>query len=113
MLSTCALSLGGCDAGIFTCDHELKSSVASPDGRLKAGVVFVQCGATTADATWVVLGASHKDFDYERDQVAVFEGGDVALGWAGNRLFVMPRKARAFRTDAVSKGVRIEYRSRL
>jgi hypothetical protein len=108
---TTAFNVSSCDqAGIFDCDNQLRSSVPSADGKYLASVLSVQCGATTADASWVLLTDAEKKIDFESDKVAVFEGDDISVNWTGNDLQVSYKEARPFRMDPVAKGIAITYR---
>ncbi len=112
-LSLSFLALNGCgDSAIFDCDKELKSRITSPDGEYAAGILTVQCGATTADATWVLLGKAGDEYDYDRDKVAVFEGSNVELNWHESLLQVIYYEARPFKMNPSAKGVSIEYQNR-
>lgn len=73
-------------------------------------VLYVQCGATTSGATWVLV-ADHDGgrLDAERDRVAVFEGGHVGVSWSGTALIVLHEDAKAFGMDRKAKGVAIAY----
>lgn len=107
------LALGGCgNSALFSCENDLKSTVPSPDGKYAAGVLSVQCGATTADATWVLLKDSKDGFDYERDKVAVFEGSAVALSWKDESLQVVYHEAKPYKMDPSAKGVSIKYQNK-
>ncbi len=75
----CSIVFSGCGRdGLFSdCDRVIKPAVLSPDSKFKIAMLSVQCGATTADATWLLLTSSDQAFDYERDVFAVFQGDDV------------------------------------
>jgi hypothetical protein len=70
------------------CGYELKSQEVSPDGRSKAGVVEVNCGATTGWATWVVLADSRRPFRYRQDMLAAVKGQELGIRWDGPVLHV-------------------------
>lgn len=70
------------------CGYELKSTVISPDGRYKAGVVEANCGATTDYASWFVLTDARKPFDYEKDRLAAVETQVMKIEWEGPKLVV-------------------------
>lgn len=107
------IALTGCrNSAIFDCDKELKSSVMSPDGKHTAGILAVQCGATTADATWILLTDAGEEYDYDRDKVAIFEGSNIKLNWSDSLLQITYYKARPFKMDPSAKGVSIEYQNK-
>ena len=107
------VALTGCrNSAIFDCDKELKSSVTSPDGKHTAGILAVQCGATTADATWILLADAGEEYDYDRDKVAIFEGSNIKLNWSDSLLQVAYYKARPFKMDPSANGVSIEYQNK-
>lgn len=99
----------GCQ-DIFECVHQPGKAVLSPDGKLKAALVEVACGATTANTTWVVLTDAAGKFDDERDEVAVFEGRVHQVSWEGCDLIVVYGDAKQIKASTSAKGVRIEYR---
>lgn len=69
------LGATACVGGGFGCDQEVQTRAISPDGKHIAMVLSVQCGATTSDATWVlVTGQGGGRLDAERDGIAVFQG---------------------------------------
>lgn len=103
-LSSCS------QAPMFDCDKNLKSSVRSLDGKHVAGVLSVQCGATTADASWILLADVSEKFDFERHKIAVFEGNDVNVVWVDGKLQVGYKDSDPFRMDPSAKGVAITYR---
>lgn len=101
--------LAGC-GGIFTCDHEPMTDVASPDGRFSAKLEKVACGATTEDAFWVTL-RDKKAFLDKGEVVAVFDHtNNVDVVWLAPRQVVINGnggKRHAARADW--HGVRIAY----
>lgn len=104
------LVMVGCGGGdLFDCDEQVLSRSVSPDGLHVASAVSVQCGATTKDATWVLLSRSGRVPSRERDNVATFEGGEVDLDWDEESLQVFHRGARLHRMDKTADGVAIEY----
>lgn len=111
VITTSFILVSGCSGGgMFDCERQLRSSTISPDGKFKVGVLTVQCGATTADATWIILADGGNNYDYDRDQIAVFEGTDVKAEWQGGGVEVTYHDARSFRMDPISRGVSIKYR---
>jgi hypothetical protein len=96
----------------FSCEKKLHDEVASADGRLKAAILDVQCGATTQDASWVVVSYAREDFDEERDKVAIFEGAVNDLTWQGNQLHVLYGTAKPFLMNKEAKGAQVIYRER-
>jgi hypothetical protein len=76
------------------CGFELRDQQVSPDGQRKAGVVEVNCGATTDYATWLVMTDAGRPFDYERDRLAAIDGLAMRMRWEGSRLIVSYRASR-------------------
>ena len=70
------------------CGYDLKSSQISPDGRYKAAVVEVNCGATTGYVDWVVLTKADKAFNYRKDRLASVETQAMTAQWDGQTLIV-------------------------
>jgi len=81
-------------AGMGECGYEPKSQKISPDGRRKAALVEVNCGATTGYATWVVATGAKSAFKYKRDRIAAIEGQDADIEWDGSKLVVFYPRAR-------------------
>lgn len=105
------LSVGCTSEGIFACDNSPVAQAKSPDGRFVAEALLVQCGATTSDAVWLLLGKTGAKLDEDRDRVAVFEAESISLRWEASQLVVGHKGAKAFRADEEAKGVHIEYLS--
>lgn len=106
-----AFHLSSCgQVPMFDCDNNLRSSVRSLDGKHVAGVLSVQCGATTADASWVLLADAGEKFDFERHKIAVFEGSDVNVMWVDSKLQVDYKDSEPFRMDPSAKGIAVTYR---
>ena len=104
IIAACAKS------GMVQCDHSLRGEQVSADGAFKAAVLDVACGATTADASWVLITAAKESFKDDRDKAAVFNGPIVKVLWDGNDLVVIYGDARPFKTPGSAKGVNIVYR---
>jgi hypothetical protein len=76
----CSMLFSGC---LNPCDDELKSELASPDGKYIAGVFVRGCGATTSNFTHVML-RSQRFFSSYRDDNIVFTvkyDPEVKLHW--------------------------------
>lgn len=102
--------LSACYAdAIFECDHEERSLVESGDGRFKASVVLVQCGATTSDATWVLLYPAKEKPDPDSDKVAVFEGTDLRVEWVDRQLKIAYGDVRLFKNESSLHGIQVQY----
>lgn len=95
---------------LFQCDTVLHDQSVSSSGRLKTGVVDAQCGATTEDASWVLLTEENKDFDYKKDRIATFEGQIKSVVWHQDELVITYGKAKPFLTTQQAKGIHIIYR---
>lgn len=107
------LLLSGCNINsIPECDKNIRGQVISPDGAMKAAIIDVQCGATAADASWVVLAESKNEFDINSNRVAVFEGKIESVEWRGGDLYVFYGDARPFEMRENGKGLRILYEGR-
>lgn len=105
-----ALYLTGCrNAPLAGCEQTLRSEQISPDGRWKAAILDVQCGATTADANWILLTSKQSKFEGERDKVAVFEGRVENIAWQGERLIVSYGDARPFLMNPLAGKVQVIY----
>lgn len=105
-----ALLLAGChDRAMFDCEDTVGSEFLSEDGTMKAAVANVQCGATTADATWILLAKSREKFSRDTDKIAVFEGAVKELQWRGQVLYVNYGTAKPFLKSEKAKGVRVVY----
>jgi hypothetical protein len=70
------------------CGYEVKGEKASPDGRLKAAVVEVNCGATTDYRSRAVLTKADRAFDFKKDWLAEIEGRQMQITWEGPKLVV-------------------------
>lgn len=70
------------------CGYDLQSTEISPDGQYKAGVVEVNCGATTDYAKWALLTEADRDFNYKRDRLVAIEGRQMWVHWDGVKLIV-------------------------
>ena len=91
------------------CGYEVKAQALSPDGGKKAAVVEVNCGATTAFASWAVLAPAERPFDFKKDRVATIDGRAMRVAWEGSKLIVFWRAERPpNRQDSVA--AEVEYR---
>ena len=72
-------------------------------------MVLVQCGATTSDATWVLLYPASKKPEPDSDKVAVFEGTDVGIKWEAGRLKIVYGDVRLFKNELSLHGVQVQY----
>lgn len=108
----CSVVFSSCGRdGLFSdCDRVIKPAVLSPDSKFKIAMLSVQCGATTADATWLLLTSSDQTFDYERDVFAVFQGDDVRAAWENGSIVVTYGDAKKFQSDSLFRGIHISYR---
>lgn len=112
VLSVLLAMLAGCDGGsLFECERTLRIERPSPDGRFKAAIEDVQCGATTRDASWILLAKAHDAFDDERDQVATFDGRVRDLQWQGADLVVLHGSAKPVRVARSAGATTIVYRA--
>lgn len=106
------LLIQGCsnEGPLFSCEQELRRQTTSPDKQWKAGVVIVECGATTPTATWIVLTRTGVDFDFDPDTVAVFKGEVVDISWEANTLRIRAGEAESFQADSSKGEINIVYR---
>lgn len=95
---------------IFECEQEDQSVAESQNGKFTAAVVLVQCGATTSDATWVLLTPAGRKPNSDLDKVAVFEGKDVRISWSEGALTVSHGDLRSFKTESSLYGVKVHYK---
>jgi hypothetical protein len=114
LLALATTLLGACDsgAGIFDCDKERVEVAKSDDGKHIATVLLVQCGASTRDATWVLVSQSGRETDDDDDRAAVFEGKDVSVKWVDGVLEISYGDATMFTGESSLNGVRIRYSGR-
>jgi hypothetical protein len=91
------------------CAHNLRDAQNSPDGKLKAVIVDVRCGATSAGSSWVLIADANAKFRDAADKVAVFEGSAQRIVWRGAALLVIYGHAKASQTPTSAKGVQIVY----
>lgn len=110
LLLACLSACGG--SPHFSCEKKLHDEVTSSDGRLKAAILDVQCGATTQDANWVVVSNASEDFDEERDKVAIFEGSVESVVWQGNQLHIIYGSSKPFLMNKEAKGAQVIYKER-
>lgn len=105
--------LSGCDSGgLFGCDNTVRGEQVSPAGTFKAAILDVQCGATTADASWVLLTDSKTAFKYKEDRLAVFEGHVDRVVWNEGDLVVFYGDSKPFHMEQSARGVHISYQGK-
>jgi hypothetical protein len=107
-----SIIFSGCGRdGLFSdCDRVIKATALSSDGKQKIAILSVQCGATTADATWLLLASSDQSFDYERDVFAVFQGDDVRAVWDGDSVVVTYGDVKKYQSESSFRGTHISYK---
>lgn len=104
------LALASCQRdGIFDCEHSIGREVPSQNGQFRAAVDTVQCGATTKDASWVLLTERKSGFKPDLDKAAVFEGAIDQLQWSGTKLTVFYADSKPFLMKKSISGVTLEY----
>ena len=91
------------------CEKVESLSRTSPDGLLKAAIVDVKCGATTDDATRIVITGAVSKFDYDQDIVAIFDGHVKGISWESSTLVVDYGDARPTTMTVLYKTVPIKY----
>jgi hypothetical protein len=91
------------------CAHNLREAQNSPDGKQKAVIVDVRCGATAAPNSWVLMTDAGAKFRDEADTVAVFEGSAERVVWRGAALLVIYGHAKPSHAPEAAKGVQIVY----
>jgi len=110
VLVACLLGIASCQAeDMFECEHNLRGEKASTNGLLKAAILDVKCGASTADASWILLTTAKAKVAGERDRVAVFEGRVREVVWEGPNLLVVYGDAKAISTTPAFQGTQILY----
>lgn len=110
-IAIAVLLLAACGPSpMFDCEKEFRSRVTSSPTQQTAAVLSVRCGASTPDASWVLLANPGEEFDLEHDLVAVFEGVDVNIAWDESVLDVTFGAAKPYRTEISAKGTEIRYR---
>lgn len=80
--------VGGLIAQNTTCGFDVKDAKTSPDGKLKAAILRINCGATTRYSSVVVLTEVETKLDFERDRVAQFRHMADEIHWDGDKLVV-------------------------
>lgn len=103
MLVSCDMSLSG------SCEYEIVQEIQSPDIGLKAAVVSAECGATQGFVRQVLLTAILREFDFERDEVAVIDGGYARIAWEGSLLKVFHSESRPVHKVCETSGIQIVY----
>ncbi len=76
------------ESPIGGCDYAVRDVVKSPAEDIKTAIVDVQCGATTRDASWIVMTSGGSNFSYEKDRVASFIGTVSSVEWSGANIVV-------------------------
>lgn len=102
-----ALALAACDG--MPCEHIVRSEVMSPDGRFKAAILNVDCGATTQEATWIILSRAEDSYDFRKDRTSVFEGVVRDISWRAGTLAIDYGDAKIFERKSEAMGVAIVY----
>lgn len=102
------LILAACSNG-SECAHNLRDAQNSPDGKLKAVIDDVRCGATSARSSWVLIADANAKFRDAADKVAVFDGSAERVVWRGTALLVVYGHAKPSQTPESAKGVQIVY----
>ena len=105
------------------CGNDVESEVISPDGKWKAVVFVVDCGAATTSkelAPRVAVLPAKKALE-GHDSGVVFGAGNpgnmsrvtVQVDWSGNNELTIryPRRSEVFKQDSLHKGVRITYQT--
>lgn len=109
--SAVAFLLIGCSqTDLVSCDQGLREEKKSLDSKFKAAVLDVQCGATTRDASWVLLADGDSEFSYEKDRIATFEGRVDRVAWEGGSLVIFYGDAVPFAKNDSARGIPISYR---
>ena len=106
---TIAMLLAGCDHG---CANAEASTIATPDGRLRAVVFSRDCGATTGFSTHVSVVPGRERLPNDGGNVLVLDGQvKLEVSWlADNKLRIKGvNSARVFRQQASVLGVEVSY----
>ena len=112
LIGTSILIATGCDEeGLLKCDRVMRNEAISADASMKAAIEDVQCGATTRDASWVLLTKASSRFSDKRDQIAVFEGHVNELKWENGALVVLHGDAVPFKTTEIVGSIKVVYRA--
>jgi len=86
------------------CDYVVRNVVQSAEVRIKAAIVDVQCGATTRNASWIVLAGKDSDFSYEKDRAASFNGAISEIEWSGSDIVVSLGLATPVKIEKLPRG---------
>jgi hypothetical protein len=110
---TAALALAGCEP-IFECEHVRTEEVPSPDGKMKAALFDVNCGATTTLLQWVLVTTADTEFadaPNEHDRVAVFRG-KVRVAWDGPQQLIVTYFSDTMPVSTLDsmRGIHVLYR---
>ena len=95
------------------CGYDVLERATSPDGRVDAHVVRVNCGATTAYSIKIVLTQAGHAFD-EKGAVTVagFDWDEAKASWNQDGLLItIDDRAKPFREEPEGMGVSVRYRT--
>jgi hypothetical protein len=106
------VALGCSREPLFECEHTVRGEKVSTDGKMKAAIVDVQCGATTRDASWVLLTSAGEKFHDEKDRIATFDGSIQQVLWEEQDLVVVHGDARPAKTTESVRNVHVVYRTK-
>lgn len=93
----------------MSCSRDVIDQKMSPDGRKKAAIIDIGCGATTPLQTRVLIADVATRFDDERDEAARFHGNARRLEWAGSELRVFHGDTEPIRRPETFRGVTLSY----
>ncbi len=91
------------------CAREVIDEKVSPDGRRRAALVYLDCGATTSGTTWLLIADAKAPFDDNRDRAALLKRRASRLEWAGTELRVFKGKAESSEIAERFRGTPISY----
>lgn len=91
------------------CSREIIHATTSADDMYTAATLDVGCGATTGYARWILLKERGRNFDFQRDTVAVIDGYNVQINWQGQTLQVHYSGARLVGGEEERNGIKIRY----
>jgi hypothetical protein len=127
----CIAGIGVCLVFVFVaweltpglCGNDVESEAISPDGKWKAVVFVVDCGAATTSkelAPRVAILPAKKALE-GHDSDVVFGAGNpgnmsgvtLQVDWSGNNELTIryPRRSEVFKQDSLHKGVTINYQT--
>lgn len=105
----------GCAPPLPPCEKSLAELISSPREGVSAFVLDVQCGATTADSKWVLVGP--KPFvEAKAERIAVFDGPLKRIWWERGELHIDHGDSKRYHekdiiSDGIAKGYRVIYHS--